>query len=147
MAKTSEIDPYMDQVMGKGYAAAEAADKAFGSDFVIRRRKLSVQGSILRLLARNGRQSFGKILSGTSRLSLPVAEALADLAEQGLVTYRRDKAISIVPLADLMPSLHALEKVRGIIAQTASHASLRTDPATLARIQERIDALEATHGV
>lgn len=141
--KASQTTNTYDAAIGNGASRAVTTDSAFGNDFATRRRSLMAQASVLRVLVKFGRLSVGRILSHTHRSAVPVAEALAALAEAGLITMRRyPETGCTVPLVDLMPSVEALNKVRITVAETASYRSRQADIRVYAKIQERIDALE-----
>lgn len=144
--KTLHAGDAYDAAIGKGASRAVASDAAFGNDFASRRRSLMAQAHVLRVLVKFGRLSVGRILSHTHRTAVPVAEALAALAEMGLITMRRyPETGCTVPLVDLMPSVETLNKIRVIVAETSSGRSRDADIRVYAKIQERIDVLEGAN--
>lgn len=136
---------YADSTTGVRVARAVASDEAFGSDFATRRRQLRAKAHIVRILAQaEGRLSIGKIQNRTSLTALQVAEALRDLVLEGIALYLPNPRNPSMRLAELMPSVEALEKAMTMIAETgmAHPPSRAADKRALECLQRRIDGLQ-----
>lgn len=146
---TGTTVPLGDTFMGKGFTVARESDREFGTDFATRRRKLVVQVTVLRIVARLGRINIAKIHRATRKHALPIAEAIADLCEMGLLTLRRypESTCPHLPLLDLVDDVEALNKMRAMVAQVTRPSDRQADLVFNAAIQARIDRLETLgHG-
>lgn len=146
---TGTTVPLGDTFMGRGAAVARESDREFGTDFATRRRKLVVQVTVLRTIARLGRINIAKVQRATVKPALPIAEAIADLCEMGLITLRRypESTCPNLPLLDLVDDIEALTKMRAMVAQVSRKEDRQADLVFNAAIQARVDRLETLgHG-
>lgn len=135
---------------GTKMSRAMASDEAFGSDFATRRRQLKAQAEVVRILARaEGRLCVGRILNRTRLPALQVAEALRDLVLAGLVLYLPNPNQASMRLAELMPSVPALEKAMLMVAETGKPLarSRAADARVLECLQRRIEQVQAASEV